>query len=60
MRAVILDMPVHWLAERKRSGADRFDEMWDGVLHMPPSPSGRHQDFVGDFRSYVTRSDLPE
>ena len=55
MRAVILDMPVHWLDERKRSGADRFDEMWDGVLHMPPSPSGSRQDFVGDFRSYLKR-----
>ncbi len=43
MKAVILDMPAHWLAERKRSGAERFDEMWEGVLHMSPSPNPRHQ-----------------
>jgi len=28
---------------RERTGADRFDEMWEGVLHMPPSPSFQHQ-----------------
>lgn len=29
---------------RKQTGADRFDEMWDGVLHMPPAPNADHQD----------------
>lgn len=29
---------------RKQTGADRFDEVWDGVLHMPPAPSVDHQD----------------
>ena len=28
---------------RERTGADRFDEMWEGVLHMTPSPSFQHQ-----------------
>jgi len=28
---------------RQRTGADRFDEMWEGVLHMTPSPSFQHQ-----------------
>ena len=28
---------------RERTGADRFDEMWQGVLHMTPSPSLQHQ-----------------
>jgi Uma2 family endonuclease len=28
---------------RERTGADRFDEMWEGVLHMAPSPSFQHQ-----------------
>lgn len=28
---------------RERTGADRFDEMWGGVLHMTPSPSFQHQ-----------------
>lgn len=33
------------LEERRRLGADRWDEMWDGVLHMVPAPSGAHQIF---------------
>lgn len=28
---------------RERTGADRFDEMWQGVLHMTPSPGFKHQ-----------------
>jgi Uma2 family endonuclease len=28
---------------RARTGADRFDEMWEGVLHMTPSRSFQHQ-----------------
>jgi Uma2 family endonuclease len=43
MRAVMLQVPESLLAERRRLGADRWDEMWDGVLHMVPSPSGWHQ-----------------
>ncbi len=31
------------LGFRERTGASRFDEMWEGVLHMPPSPSFHHQ-----------------
>jgi Uma2 family endonuclease len=30
--------------QRRRSGLDRLDEVWDGVLHMVPAPSGRHAD----------------
>jgi len=26
-----------------RTGADRSDELWEGVLHMTPSPSFRHR-----------------
>jgi len=55
MRAVILDMPEHWLAERKRSGAERFDEMWEGVLHMSPSPNYGHQALVLDLASFLKR-----
>lgn len=45
MRAVLLEVPESLLAERRRSGADRWDEMWEGVLHMPPQPSRWHQGF---------------
>jgi Uma2 family endonuclease len=43
MRAVMLEAPAELLAERRRMGLDLFDEVWDGVLHMPPPPSRRHQ-----------------
>lgn len=43
MRAVMVDVPAAMLAERRRTGADLFDEMWDGVLHMVPAPSTGHQ-----------------
>jgi Uma2 family endonuclease len=48
MRAVVLDMPAHWLEERRRHGLDRRDEIWDGVLHMVPPPAPPHQIFAGD------------
>ncbi len=32
------------LERRRRAGADRFDEVWEGVLHMAPAPSGEHAD----------------
>ena len=35
----------HLLAERRRMGGDRWDEVWEGVLHMVPAPSERHQYF---------------
>ena len=46
MKAVILNVPDHELVERHRRGADRFDEMWDGVLHMAPAPAYEQQRIV--------------
>ena len=43
MRAVLLEVPPHLLEERRRLGVDRWDEMWEGVLHMVPPPAERHQ-----------------
>lgn len=43
MRALMLEPPEELLAERHRKGADRRDEVWDGVLHMVPPPTGLHQ-----------------
>src|SRR5207302_10611122 len=45
MRVLMLEAPEAFLAERRRKGHDRFDEMWEGVLHMVPPPSGWHQTF---------------
>jgi Uma2 family endonuclease len=39
----MLDVPKYLLEERRRLGHDVRDEMWEGVLHMVPPPSGRHQ-----------------
>lgn len=46
MRTVVLDPPTAGLDEllqrRRRSGLDRLDEIWEGVLHMVPAPSHGH------------------
>lgn len=46
MRALVLDPPTAGLQEllerRRRSGLDRLDEVWEGVLHMVPAPSFGH------------------
>jgi Uma2 family endonuclease len=39
----MLDVPESLLDERRRLGLDVFDEVWGGVLHMVPPPSGVHQ-----------------
>lgn len=48
MRTVVLDPPTSGfealLERRRRSGLDRLDEVWDGVLHMAPAPLGEHAD----------------
>lgn len=53
MRAVIAEMPKHWLEERERSEIGQRDEMWEGVLHMPPMPNTMHQDFAGQLYAYL-------
>jgi Uma2 family endonuclease len=45
MKAVMANVPEHILEWRHRTGADQWDEMWKGVLHMAPSPNRDHQDF---------------
>jgi Uma2 family endonuclease len=45
MKAVMANVPEHILEGRRRTGADQWDEMWEGVLHMAPSPNRDHQDF---------------
>jgi Uma2 family endonuclease len=46
MRTLILDPPTAGLGDvlegRRRSGLDRLDEIWNGVYHMVPAPSGEH------------------
>src|SRR5262245_3094496 len=42
MRAVWLEPSETFLEERRRRGLDKFDEVWDGVLHMVPPGSYAH------------------
>jgi len=48
MRTLLPDPPPAefeaLLERRRRSGADPHDEVWEGVLHVTPSPRGRHDD----------------
>ncbi|HUL46784.1 MAG TPA: Uma2 family endonuclease [Steroidobacteraceae bacterium] len=47
MRTLLPDPPPapfdELLAQRERWGADRRDEVWEGVLHMNPPPTYEHQ-----------------
>ena len=45
MKAVMSEIPAHILTWRERTGTNRWDEMWEGVLHMPPVPNRTHQEF---------------
>src|SRR5881275_2826328 len=43
MKALIVQVPEEELARRRQTGIDRWDEMWEGVLHMAPAPNYEHQ-----------------
>ena len=43
MRAVLVHVSERELADRRSKGLDRWDEMWDGVLHITPAPMFEHQ-----------------
>ncbi len=46
MPTLVLDPPppelTALIAKRRALDLDRFDELWEGVLHMNPAPHGRH------------------
>lgn len=46
MPTLVLDPAPHemqaLIERRKQSGLHRLDEVWEGVLHMVPAPSGEH------------------
>src|SRR5207247_10934467 len=46
MKGLILRVPDEELARRRQTGIDRYDEMWEGVLHMAPAPAFEHQRIV--------------
>jgi Uma2 family endonuclease len=53
VKAVMPTVPPDVLAWRKRTGADRFDEMWAGVLHMPPIQNCDQQSLEGELQTYL-------
>jgi len=50
------------IESRRSTGADRYDEVWEGVYHMNSAPRGRHQflvpELVGLLRPVVRRHGL--
>jgi len=53
MKAVMPVVPEHILQWRKTTGADCWDEMWEGVLHMTPEPNRTHQDLQGALYTWL-------
>jgi len=53
MRAVMPEVPPDILERRRRTGADIWDEMWEGVLHMPPTPNRAHQNLQGEIEMWL-------
>ena len=53
MKAVIFDVSKTELARRHALDADRWDEMWEGVLHMTPAPTREHQRIVDDLTEWL-------
>ncbi len=53
MRAVMPEVPPDILAWRKRTGADRWDEMWEGTLHTAPSPNREHQGLLAQWMMWL-------
>jgi len=53
MKAVMPSLLPDVHAFRQGTGADQWDEKWDGVVHLPPMPNFDHQDLEGDLASYL-------
>lgn len=54
MDAVWIDVPEAFLEERRRNGQDKKDELWEGVLHMVPPPSPKHNRFSVNLYNALT------
>jgi Uma2 family endonuclease len=49
------DAPLEIIEWRRQTGADRWDEMWEGVLHMPPMPTSAHQKLAAHLDRWLSR-----
>jgi Uma2 family endonuclease len=48
------DLAEHLKAERHASGADRYDEVWEGVYHVSPLPGDEHQEITTRLSAILT------
>jgi Uma2 family endonuclease len=53
MSTVTPDLLSQDPAWRRRTGNDKFDEMWEGVLHMTPAPKRSHQNFQWTLETWL-------
>ncbi len=53
MRAVMPEILPQFVDWRKRTGNDKWDEMWEGVLHMPPAPNLFHQELQWELETWL-------
>ena len=53
MKAVLLEVSPAELARRKKTGEDRWDEMWEGVLHLSPAPGYEHQRIIAELLEFL-------
>jgi Uma2 family endonuclease len=53
MKVAVSTIPPEVLEWRRRTGADQWDEMWEGVLHLAPMPIVDHQDLAGALETYL-------
>jgi Uma2 family endonuclease len=53
MKAVMAEVSEEFLKQRRQTGADRYDELWEGVLHVPPMPNRYHQDLNWALETYL-------
>jgi hypothetical protein len=53
MKAVMPEILPQFVNWRMRTGNDKWDEMWEGVLHMPPMPDLSHQDFQWELQTWL-------
>jgi len=51
------DLERELLEQRRAWGADKYDEVWDGVYVMSPAANDEHQDLAGEFH-FVFRTVL--
>jgi len=63
MRTVVLQRHhpglVEVMAERRRLGLDRHDELWDGELHTAPGPTFEHGSVDSDLMDVLKRRGKP-